>query len=109
MVTQISTEDVEAELGAQFRRARLNLDLDQKSLAARANVAVGALQNLESGRGSTLRTLVRVARALDRLDWLLGLEPEPEISPIALLRAREQSQEPRRASPRRRSPDGTVR
>lgn len=101
--THGTAEDYEHLLGEQFRRARLLVDLDQATLARTANVSLTALKSLEAGRGSSLRTVVRVARALDRTDWLLGLEPEPEISPIALLRAREGQAPRRRASNRARS------
>lgn len=95
------TEDIERELGAQVKALRLSLNVDQASLAKRANVSLGALKNLENGHGSTLRTLVRVARALDRLDWLLDFHREPTVSPIARLRAEQGIKRPRRASPRR--------
>src|ERR1022692_1957639 len=81
-----STTELEAHVGQQVRAARLAADIDQVSLAARANVAVGSLKNLEAGRGSTLRTLVRIVRALDLEDWLDSLyEVSPE-SPLALAR-----------------------
>ncbi|WP_160074535.1 helix-turn-helix domain-containing protein [Pseudoclavibacter sp. 8L] len=97
-----SVEEWEAALGAQVRRARLIEDVDQASLAERANVSVGALANLEHGRGARVQTLIRVCRALGREDWLASLEPERARSPLALARAQERSHEPRRASNRRR-------
>lgn len=101
-ITAKSTEDWEREVGGQFRRARLRADIDQVTLAAKANVSVGALQNLESGRGCTLRTLIRVARALGRTDWLESFEPDPGLSPLAFARAIEGQREPQRASRSRR-------
>ena len=104
MTVSRSTDEWELELGSQVRRARLRLDLSQERLARDADIAVTALRNLEAGRGSTLRTLVRTCRALGRTDWLTELEPEPEISPIALARAMEGTTGPRRAT---RRPKGT--
>jgi transcriptional regulator with XRE-family HTH domain len=100
-VVPATTAELERELGAQFRALRLGGNLDQAGLARRANVSLSALKSLESGRGSSLRTVIRVARALDRLDWALGLSPEPEVSPMALLRAQEGISPRRRASRRR--------
>jgi transcriptional regulator with XRE-family HTH domain len=99
---QRSTEDWEATIGAQIRRERLTADIDQESLASRANVSVGALKNLEAGRGVNLKTLIRVVRALDREDWLRSLSPEPTVSPIALARAMDGLREPKRATSRKR-------
>lgn len=98
----LSTEDWEAEVGAQIRRERLSADIDQVSLASTANVSLSALKNLESGRGVTLKTLIRVVRALGREEWLASLSPEPAVSPIALARAMDGLREPKRASVRKR-------
>lgn len=94
-----TTEDWERLLGEQIRAARLAAGVAQVALAAQANVALGALKNLESGKGSTVRTLVRVVRALGRSDWLEALEPPVAVSPLA---AFEQSQRNRTVRARRR-------
>ena len=47
----------------------------------------------EAGAGSTLDTLVRVLKAMDATNALNTLVPEPQVSPLALLRS---------ARPRRR-------
>ena len=61
------TTDVgEAELGEQARNLRLRQNLDQKSLAEQAGVGLSALKNLESGKGATLKTLIKTLRALGR-------------------------------------------
>ncbi len=94
-----TTEDWERLLGEQIRAARLAAGVAQVALAAQANVALGALKNLESGKGSTVRTLVRVVRALGRSDWLEALAPPVAVSPLA---AFEQSQRNRTVRARRR-------
>lgn len=88
----------EALLGAQVRRIRLAQDVDQETLAARANISTSALRNLETGRGARLTTLVSALRALGREDWLATLEPEPEPGPFDQAYGRP---EPQRASKRR--------
>ncbi|EFQ84357.1 DNA-binding helix-turn-helix protein [Aeromicrobium marinum DSM 15272] len=96
-----TTEEWEAGVGAQFRALRLEQDLDQATVADRASVSLSALKALESGRGSSLRTVVRVARALGRVEWLESVHEVPEVSPLAIARATEGVRRPRRASPRR--------
>ncbi|KQW45049.1 hypothetical protein ASC77_19910 [Nocardioides sp. Root1257] len=50
-----------------------------------ANTSVGALKNLESGRGANVRTLIRVLRALGLDDWLGTLYvPRPTFNPLDL-------------------------
>jgi len=79
-----------ARIGHQVRALRIASAFDQEALAARANVGTRSIQNLEAGRGSSLRTLVRVIRALGRDDWLDELDPiGTGPSPMELLREAE--------------------
>ena len=75
---------------------RIRSNQEQTELAERAGVSVGALKNLEGGKGSSLKTLIKVARALGRTDWLEALEPKVTVSPMQMLRAQSKN------TPRRR-------
>ncbi len=102
-------DEWEARVGEQVRAARVASNLDQARLAALANVSVGALSNLERGKGSSLKTLLAVVRALGRTEWLEALAPPVAVSPMQMLRAKKKSSRPRvrvRASrtPGRRAP-----
>ncbi len=100
-----TTEELEVQLGQQIRALRLRRNVDQQSLAAQAGVALSALKNVESGKGATLRTLLKVLRALDRLDWLKSLSPTVSISPLQMLAQkapRQRASSPRRSSTVRR-------
>ena len=66
----------EAAVGAGIRHARLLMDMDQATLARRANVSLGAVKNLEAGKGSTLLTLLRVLRAVGRDELFDQLQQE---------------------------------
>ena len=91
---QRTAEDWEASIGDQVRSLRIARGLDQRQLAVLAGASLGAVKGLEQGRGSTVKTVIRVARALGREDWLAGLAPRPIISPIDVLRTSRR--EPRR-------------
>src|SRR5258707_9902317 len=78
---------LQAELGERLRRLRLARNMDQRTTAEKAGVPEKALRNLESGRGSTVETLLRTLKALDSLQGLDLLAPEPTIDPLALLRS----------------------
>lgn len=88
-------EEWERTVGEQVRAARIARYLDQQHLSGLADVSVGAISNLERGKGSSLKTLVAVVRALDQTDWLEGLAPEVSVSPMQLLLAKHKSQGPR--------------
>lgn len=85
-----STEEWEVELGKEIRRLRISQNRTQRDLAETANISLSALKNLETGGGSSIRTLILVIRALERSEWLTLLAPpEPSISPMKLLRERK--------------------
>lgn len=83
MTTHQTVEEMEAALGANLKALRLDLNIDQQTVAARAGISIGALKNLENGRGSTMRTLVSTLRALDRADWLTTIAPVASINPLS--------------------------
>lgn len=93
-----TVEEWESGLGEQMRALRLRANLDQITLAERAGIGLTAVKNLESGKGATIKTLIRTLRTLDRADWLLTLAPPVSISPLQMLKAKPARQ---RASRRR--------
>ncbi len=95
-ITNKSTLDYEATLGEQVRRLRIANSMDQQQLADAANVSLGAVKNIESGKGSTLKTLIMIARALNVEQWLESLSPETTVSPLQMLRDQNKN------TPRRR-------
>jgi transcriptional regulator with XRE-family HTH domain len=92
-----TVEELEAEIGLQIKTLRLKQNIDQATLASRAGCSLSALKNLESGNGSTLRTVIPVVRALGREDWLRNVAPMATISPLSLPKAGHTRQ---RARPR---------
>ena len=81
-----SVEETQDALGDQVRRLRIDLALTQEQLAVRASVATKTVAALEAGRNTTLPTLIRVLRVLDRDDWFDELNPDPGPSPLEMLR-----------------------
>ena len=85
-----------AELAERIQRERLNQNITQRDLWERAGVSKKVVQQLETGNGCTLDSLIKILRALGRLDQLDALLPDPGISPIQL--ARMAGRQRRRAS-----------
>lgn len=101
-ISERTTEDWEARIGEQFRALRIQQDLDQETVAEMASISRGALRNLETGAGSSLGTIIKVARALDRTDWLDALDDTAgEISPMEMLRRQQREPKPRQRARRR--------
>ncbi len=82
---------IQEELGARIQRERLNRNQTQAELAAAAGVAERTVRYLEGGRQASLETLIRILRALGKLDGFDALLPEPGLSPLQLakLKGRE--------------------
>ena len=98
MANALTTEEWAAEVGTQLRQLRLRKEIDQKQLSEMAGVALNAVKNLESGNGATLSSLIKVLRALDRVEWLQSLAPNVSISPLQLLKTKH----PRQRASRRK-------
>ncbi|WP_420106104.1 helix-turn-helix domain-containing protein [Herbaspirillum huttiense] len=76
-LSQASPEELEAEVGDNIRRYRIDeLQLDQRTLAERAGISVRALRNLELGNGTSLRTFLVVISAMGRYPRLLEALPQ---------------------------------
>ncbi len=103
-LTQLSDPEILAELGRRLRRYRLQQNLTQANLARDAGVGTRTVRNIERGGDTQLVTLLRILRALGRLDALDAFLPHPRVSPMELLRTggRERQRagpsHPRRAS-----------
>ena len=55
-----TTSDWETYIGEQCRSTRIRANLEQEEVATLANVSTGAVKNLEGGKGSSLKTLIKV-------------------------------------------------
>lgn len=102
-----SSKDWMQEIGASFRRLRIDSDLSQDELSRAANVSIGAVKNLESGKGASLSTMVKVVRALRREEWFGLLDPHPVVNPMQILRDRKLNA-PRSRVSRKRGQDDDV-
>jgi transcriptional regulator with XRE-family HTH domain len=79
----MSPAEISIELGYRLKSRRLALRMTQKELAARTDLNVGTIKNLEAKTaGSTLDTLIRIAGVLGVSDQFetLFLEKPKSIS-----------------------------
>jgi len=79
--------NIEKEIGEAIRQSRIRKGFSLEDAAARANLSATAVRNLELGRGSTLRTMVKLLSVIDETrlftDWI---DSKNEFSPLALFR-----------------------
>lgn len=93
-------DEWEVELGQQVRDLRLRQNIDQQRLAEQSGVALNVVKRLEGGKGTTVSSLIKILRALGRVEWLSTLAPAISISPLQMLHAKPARQ---RASRTRRT------
>ncbi len=102
-----SPQELQVELGRRIRQLRLSRNIDQRTAAEKAGVARAALQNLEAGRGSSVQTLLRVLKAVNYLEGIEMLAPQPTVNPLILLKTKTPPQRARHhrlARPRKSNP-----
>ena len=89
-------DELEQSLGENIKTLRLQQNIDRRTLCARAGVSEHALRNLEGGNGTTIKTLVRVLKALKRDSWLDTLAPRVSINPLHISHQKQPRQRARR-------------
>jgi transcriptional regulator with XRE-family HTH domain len=103
---RLTTREQQAEIGKRLKAERIRAGLEQTEVAALANISVGAVKNLEGGKGSSLSSFIRVLRALKLEDVLDTLPPADMPSPMLALRMRDKSRLPSRVVKSRRKVKG---
>jgi transcriptional regulator with XRE-family HTH domain len=91
-----SLAELQISLGRRMRQLRLSRNVDQRTTAEKAGISERALRKLETGRGSTVETLLRTLKALDYVQGIDILAPEVTVNPLALLRSSKPPQRVRR-------------
>ncbi|MEO0651929.1 MAG: helix-turn-helix transcriptional regulator [Planctomycetota bacterium] len=87
--SHLSDDAILERLGRRLGQLRLDQNRTQAELAEEAGVSERTLKRLEGGESTQVRNLVRVLRALDILERVDGLVPEPGPDPLRELRATE--------------------
>ena len=108
--SNITIGEWEREIGEAVRQLRISSGLGQIELADRANLSRSSIQALEQGRGTRLRTMLAVLRALDRSDAFESIMPEVGPTPLQVLAdtQREARRTQQRVStPRQKKPQVT--
>jgi len=85
-LAQLGDDAIVVELGRRIALHRVGLNLTQGELADRAGVARSTVQRIERGDSIQLSSLVKLLRAVDRVDALDALLAAQLRSPVAELR-----------------------
>jgi transcriptional regulator with XRE-family HTH domain len=97
----LTADEWQQKLGADIRDLRLRQNLTQAEVARRANIDRTTVVRIEAGEGGSMGSLIQIARALGREQWLDSfVVVEPGLSPMQELREqrRQESKKRLRAS-----------
>lgn len=97
--TIATTSEILEELGARLRRYRLQQNRTVAEIAVHSGLSRVTVERAERGSHPTLETLIRILRALGRLESLDAFLPSPLVSPLEL--ARLNGRERKRAGTKR--------
>lgn len=94
-----SDDEIARMVGGRLQAYRLQRNRTVEEVATRAGLNRNTVLNAERGANPRLVTIIRLLRALDRLDSLDAFLPPPRISPLALLerkgKPRQRASKPR--------------
>lgn len=86
---QLATDlEIAQEVGRRLRALRKTRDWSLNEAAEKAGLDRSTVSRAERGDNPTLLTILRLLRAYGRLGAIEGFIPEPEVSPMKLLRKR---------------------
>ena len=86
-IAERSDPEIMLEVGRRLARLRKSRDLTQADAADRAGVDRTTVSRAERGDNPNLLTVVRLLRVYGRLAALDAFIPEPDVSPVAMIRA----------------------
>jgi len=81
--------EIMAELGGRLAGLRKAAGLTQAEVAERAGLDRSTVSRAERGDNPNLLTVIRLLRVYGRLGALDAFVPEPDVSPMALVRSRK--------------------
>lgn len=95
-----NTDAALEEIGLRITRERIRQKLTQAELAKEAGIGKRTLERLENGDTVQLTSFLRVLKALDLMDQLIGLLPDPQPTPMQLVE--NATEEPQRVYKKRK-------
>jgi transcriptional regulator with XRE-family HTH domain len=73
---------IETKLGQDVKKLRLLKGWTREILGNMSGVSIKSIQRLESGKGVSIQSMVKILIVLGRTDWLLNLSPAISINPL---------------------------
>lgn len=72
---------IQSKIGLRLKAVRLKQNITQQALAEESGVSLSSVKKIEKGKIGSFDSLLRVLRTLGKLDVLLPLVEEEQLSP----------------------------
>jgi transcriptional regulator with XRE-family HTH domain len=96
----VTDQDIWQRICEGCRRKRLQLQMTQAELARRSGLSLRMIKKFEGGAAVTVRSLMKVYRALGELHRIEGLVPEALASPKEVFAQESKTKKVRQRAPR---------
>jgi len=80
-VYTLADEVIQRKIGERLKAVRLKQNITQQALAEESGVSLSSVKKIEKGEIGSFDSLLRVLRTLGKLDVLLPLVEEEQLSP----------------------------
>ena len=80
-VYMLSDGMIQSKIGERLKAVRLKQNITQQALAEESGVSLSSVKKIEKGEIGSFDSLLRVLRTLGKLDVLLPLVEEEQLSP----------------------------
>jgi len=97
MINNDDLQKLQKQMGQNIRTIRLLKNLSQQYCADLSGMSLHAFNNLESGTGAKIITLLRVIVLFNRQDWLESLTPTISVNPLDMVRNRDRKRSRKKA------------
>lgn len=77
---------IEQEIGKRIKKERLKRNMTQLELGRKTGLSRVSISKIESGKGSSLSSILEILRMLNLLHFLDNLFPSSELSPLEILK-----------------------
>lgn len=85
-MTTKTDEEITHEIGRRLSAYRLQQNLTQQEMAVLTGLNQKTISHAEAGKDPRLSTIIKILRALGRLEALDAFLPKPGISPLMLVK-----------------------
>ena len=80
-IYMLSDGMIQSKMGLRLKAVRLKQNITQQALAEESGVSLSSVKKIEKGEIGSFDSLLRVLRTLGKLDVLLPLVEEEQLSP----------------------------